>query len=42
MVRDEHILKVSENMMLREVFGSKTDEVTRGCRNLHNEELCNL
>jgi hypothetical protein len=31
-----------ENMMLRRIFGSKRDEVTRGWRKLHNEELHNL
>jgi hypothetical protein len=30
-----------ENRVLR-IHGSKRDEVTGGCRNLHNEELHNL
>jgi hypothetical protein len=28
--------------VLRRIFGPKTDEVTRGWRGLHNEELRNL
>jgi hypothetical protein len=41
-LREEHILRVFENRMLRRIFGPKTDEVTEGLRKLHNEELCNL
>jgi hypothetical protein len=33
---------VFENRVLRRIFGPKTDEVTGGWRNLHNEELHNL
>jgi hypothetical protein len=33
---------VFENRVLRRVFGSKRDEVTRECRKLHNEELSDL
>jgi hypothetical protein len=33
---------VFENRVLRRIFGSKRDEVTGGCRKLHNEELHNL
>jgi hypothetical protein len=29
-------------MVLRRIFGLKRDEVTRGWRKLHNEELQNL
>jgi hypothetical protein len=29
-------------MVLRRIFGPKTDEVTGGWRKLHNEELCDL
>jgi hypothetical protein len=38
----EHRLRVSENRVSRRIFGPKRDEVTRGWRNLHNEELHNL
>jgi hypothetical protein len=31
-----------EYMALRRKFGPKRDEVTGGCRKLHNEELNNL
>jgi hypothetical protein len=33
---------MSENMVLRIIFGPKTDEVIGGCRKLHNEELHKL
>jgi hypothetical protein len=33
---------VSENRLLRRIFGPKRDEVTGGWRKLHNEELHNL
>jgi hypothetical protein len=33
---------VFENNVLRRIFGPKRDEVTRGWRKLHNEELRNL
>jgi hypothetical protein len=33
---------VFENRALRRIFGPKKDEVTGGCRELHNEELHNL
>jgi hypothetical protein len=33
---------VFENRVLRRIFGPKRDEVTRGWRKLHNEELHNL
>jgi hypothetical protein len=33
---------VFENRMLRRVFGPKRDEVVRGWRKLHNEELHSL
>jgi hypothetical protein len=38
----EHILKVSENELVRKIFTSKRDEVTRDYRQSHNEELHNL
>jgi hypothetical protein len=33
---------VFENRVLRRIFGPKRDEVTRGWRKLHNEELHNV
>jgi hypothetical protein len=41
-LREEHRLRVSENRVLRGVFGPKREEVTGGWRRLHNEELHNL
>jgi hypothetical protein len=41
-LREEHRLRVFDNMMLRRIFGPKRDEVTGGWRKLHNEELHNL
>jgi hypothetical protein len=40
--REEHRLRVSENRVLRRIFGPKRDEVTGGWRKLHEEELHNL
>jgi len=40
--REERSLRVSENRMLRRIFGSKRDEVTRLRRKLHNDELNDL
>jgi hypothetical protein len=31
-----------DNKVLRRIFGPKRDEMTGGCRRLHNEELHNL
>ena len=36
------MLRVFENKVLSRIFGPKRDEVTRGCRKLHNEELNDL
>jgi hypothetical protein len=33
---------MSENWVLRRVFGPKREEVAGGCRRLYNEELHNL
>jgi hypothetical protein len=40
--REEHIMRVFENCVLRRIFGPKRDEVTGEWRNLQNEELHNL
>jgi hypothetical protein len=42
MLGEEHGLRVSENRMLRRIFGPKRDEVMGEWRKLHNEELHNL
>jgi hypothetical protein len=41
-LREEHRLRVFEDRVLRRIFGQKRDEVTGGCRKLHNEELIKL
>jgi hypothetical protein len=41
-LREEHILRVFENTVLRRLFGPQRDEVTGGWRKLHNEELRDL
>jgi hypothetical protein len=41
-LREEHKLRVFENMVLRKIFGPKTDEVVGGWRKLHNEALHTL
>jgi hypothetical protein len=38
-LREEHRLRVFENIVLRRIFGPKRDEVTGEWRKLHNEEL---
>jgi hypothetical protein len=35
-------MRVSENRVLRRIFGPRRDEVTGEWRNLHNEELNDL
>jgi hypothetical protein len=40
--REEHRLRVFENRVLRRIFGTKRDEVTREWRRLHSGELRNL
>jgi hypothetical protein len=35
-------LRVSENWVLRRIFGPEREKVSGGCRRLHNEELHNL
>ena len=41
-MKEERRLRVSENRMLRRMFGPKKDEVTGEWRRLHNEELNDL
>jgi hypothetical protein len=38
-LREEHRLRVFENMVLRKIFGPKRDKVTWKWRKLHEEEL---
>jgi hypothetical protein len=41
-LKEECRLKVSENRVLRRIFGPKREKVTREWRKLHNEELNDL
>ena len=41
-LREEHRRRVIDTGVLREIFGSKRDEVTGKWRKLHNEELYDL
>jgi len=41
-LREERKLRVSENMVLRRIFGPRRDEVTGEWRRLYNEELNDL
>ena len=41
-LREERKLRVSENMVLRRIFGPRRDEVTGEWRRMHNEELNDL
>jgi hypothetical protein len=41
-LREERRLRVSENRVLRRIFGPKRDEVTGEWRKLHNEQLHDL
>jgi hypothetical protein len=41
-LREEHRPRVSENRVLRRIFGPKRNEVTVERRKLHNEELNDL
>jgi len=40
--REEHGLGVSENRVLRRIFGPKKEEVVGSWRRLHTKELHNL
>jgi hypothetical protein len=39
---EEYKLKMFENMVLRSIFRPKREDITGGCRKLHNEMLHNL
>ena len=41
-LREERRLSVSENRVLRRIFGPRRDEVTGEWRKLHDEELNHL
>ena len=41
-LRNERRVRMSENRILRRIFGPKRDEVPREWRGLHNEELNDL
>ena len=41
-LREERKLRVSDNMVLRRIFGPRRDEITGDWRRLHNEELNDL
>jgi hypothetical protein len=41
-LKEEHILRVFENRVLRRIFGPKREEEAGGWRTLHNEELHTL
>jgi len=41
-LRDERKLRVSENIVLRRIFGPRRDEVPGEWRRLHNEEINDL
>jgi hypothetical protein len=40
--REEHILRLFENRVLRRIFGPKRGEVTGGWKRLNNKELLDL
>jgi hypothetical protein len=42
MSREEHILRMFDNRVLRQIFGPRRAEVTGDWRKLHNEELHRL
>jgi hypothetical protein len=41
-IKEEHMLKVFQNRLLRRIFGSKKSEIIGGWKKLHNEELYSL
>jgi hypothetical protein len=40
-LKEEHRLRVSENRMLRRIFGPKREKLTGGWSKFHDEELHN-
>jgi hypothetical protein len=38
-IKQEHTLTIFENRVMMKIFGLKRDEMVRGWRKLHNEEL---
>jgi hypothetical protein len=41
-LKEKHRLRAFEKRVLRRIFGSKRDEVTREWLKLHNEELSDM
>jgi ABC-type sulfate transport system substrate-binding protein len=41
-LREEHILRASENIVVRKIYGARKDELTKEWRKEHNEELHNF
>jgi len=41
-LKEEHKLRVFDNVVLRKIFGTKRDKVTEELRRVHNEELYDL
>jgi hypothetical protein len=41
-LREENRLRMSENRMVRKIFGPKRNEIIIGSKKLHNEPLRNL
>jgi len=41
-LREEHRLRVSENWVLRRIFGPDSEELAGSWRRLHNEEFRNI
>jgi len=41
-LREERRLRVFDYRVLKRIFGSKKNEITRKCRKLHNEKLKGL
>jgi hypothetical protein len=42
LTREKHRLRVSDNRVLRRIFGPKREEVAEGWRRLHNENPRNV